>query len=51
MRRFQNFFSIHNSIFLIFLFSGSVLLAGPEKVDSKPVSKSPLKTFKIVIDP
>ncbi|EMG21941.1 hypothetical protein LEP1GSC116_2070 [Leptospira interrogans serovar Icterohaemorrhagiae str. Verdun HP] len=31
MRRFQNFFSVHNSIFLIFLFSGLVLLAGPEK--------------------
>ncbi|EMO26267.1 N-acetylmuramoyl-L-alanine amidase domain protein, partial [Leptospira interrogans serovar Bataviae str. HAI135] len=51
MRHFQNFFSIYNSIFLTFLFSGSVLLADPEKADSKPVSKSPLKTFKIVIDP
>lgn len=48
MRSFRNPLSILRFILLNVLFAGSVLLAEVREI---PNSKSPLKTFKVVIDP
>ncbi|MDI7218597.1 N-acetylmuramoyl-L-alanine amidase [Leptospira santarosai] len=48
MRSFRNPLSILRFILLSVLFAGSVLLAEVREI---PNSKSPLKTFKVVIDP
>ncbi|AYV55062.1 N-acetylmuramoyl-L-alanine amidase [Leptospira kmetyi] len=53
MRRLQKFSSFNNFILFYVLFSGAVLTAGPEKeeADSNPQPPSPLRIFKVVIDP
>ncbi|XDD51210.1 N-acetylmuramoyl-L-alanine amidase [Leptospira sp. WS92.C1] len=53
MRRLQNVFLIQTSfLFLLLTLSGSAILAGPEKqAESDSTIHSPLKTFKVVIDP